>query len=198
MPIYWGPPTSLGNFGELAKERLEAATLIQKTQTKPTQNFQKHHPQRYNAWGRQVGSWGSTGPSKERNFQARGSRAGASSKKWLVTTYTSHVNNFFNAQNVTTCILVLTPQGPTQCLQVLMGRLIQVSHWESTVPPTELRVSDTGQLGPSNSSGVLNRLYSHPTSVTPTSSNSSVTGLTCSGDTNQEFIIKQGVPILVA
>ena len=115
-----------------------------------------------------------------------------------MTTYTSHVNNFFNAQNVTTCILVLTPQGPTQHLQVLMGRLIQVSHWESTVPPTELRVSDTGQLGPSNSSGVLNRLYSHPTSVTPTSSNSSVTGLTCSGDTNQEFIIKQGVPILVA
>ena len=30
-----------------------------------------------------------------------------------------------------------------------------VSHKESTVPPTELEGSDTGQLGPSNSSGLL-------------------------------------------
>ena len=44
-----------------------------------------------------------------------------------------------------------------------------VSHKEITVPQTELEGSDTGQLGPSNSSGLLNRLYSHPTSVTPAS-----------------------------
>ena len=50
----------------------------------------------------------------------------------------------FNTQNVTTCIPVLTPQGPIQHLQVLMGRLIPlVSHKESTVPPTELEGSDT-------------------------------------------------------
>ena len=33
---------------------------------------------------------------------------------------------FLNTQNITTCIPVLTPQGPIQHLQVLMGRLIQI------------------------------------------------------------------------
>ena len=76
------PPYLFGaNFGELAKERLEAAALIQKTQAKPTQNFQKRHPQRYNAWGRRGGSRGNTGPSRGRNFQVGGSRAGTSSKR---------------------------------------------------------------------------------------------------------------------
>ena len=87
---------------------------------------------------------------------------------------------------------MLTPQGPIQHLQELMGRLIQVSHKESTVPPTELEGSDTGQLGPSNSSGLLNRLCSHPTSVTPTSPNSSVTGQACTGDTGGSRTVNQG------
>ena len=48
------PPYLFGtNFGELAKERLEAAALIQKTQAKPTQ---KRLPQRYNTWGCRGGS----------------------------------------------------------------------------------------------------------------------------------------------
>ena len=67
-----------------------------------------------------------------------------------------------------------------------------VSHKESTVPPTELEVSDTGQLGPSNSSGLLNRLCSHPTPVIPTSPNSSVTGQACTGDTGGSRTVNQG------
>lgn len=69
------PPYLFGaNFGELAKERLEAAALIKKTQSKPSQNFQKRHPQKYNAWGRRGGSRGSNGPSKARNWQAGDSK----------------------------------------------------------------------------------------------------------------------------
>ena len=72
------PPYLFGaNFGELAKDRLEAAALIQKAQTKTTQNFQKRHPQRHNAWGRRGGSRGNTGPSRGRNWQAGGSRVGS-------------------------------------------------------------------------------------------------------------------------
>ena len=67
-----------------------------------------------------------------------------------------------------------------------------VSHKESTVPPTELEGSDTGQLGPSNSSGLLNRLCLHPTSVTPTSPNSSVTGKACTDDTGGSRTVNQG------
>lgn len=76
------PPYLFGaKFGELAKERLEAAALIQKTQVKSTQNFQKRHPQRYNAWGRRGGSRGNTGPSRGKKWQAGGSRTGSSSNK---------------------------------------------------------------------------------------------------------------------
>ena len=68
------------NFGELAKEWLEAAALIQKAQAKPTQNFKKHYLQRYHAWGRWGGSQGNTGPSRGRNWQVGGSKAGTSKK----------------------------------------------------------------------------------------------------------------------
>ena len=39
---------------------------------------------------------------------------------------------------------------------------MSVSHKESTVPSAELKGSDTGQLGPTNSTGVSNRSYPHP------------------------------------
>ena len=110
-----------------------------------------------------------------------------------ITTHTCHLNNFLNTQNVTTCIPVLTPQGPIQHLKVLMRRFIQIEcQSESTVPPTELEGSDTGQLGPSNSSGLLNRLCSHPTSVIPTSPNNSVTEQACTGDTGGSRTVNQG------
>ena len=46
------PPYLFGtNFGELAKERLEAAALIQKAAQKAPQNFQKRHPQKFTLSG---------------------------------------------------------------------------------------------------------------------------------------------------
>ena len=43
---------------------------------------------------------------------------------------------------------------------------MSVFHKESTIPSAELGGSDTGQLGPTNSTGVSNTSYSHSTSVT--------------------------------
>ena len=72
------PPYLIGtNFGELAKERLEAAALIQKAQ-KP-QNFQKRHPQKFSSWGRRGGSRTSRGPSRGRGYHSGGSRGTSSS-----------------------------------------------------------------------------------------------------------------------
>ena len=68
-PFLFGP-----NFGEIAKERLEAAALIQKAQPKP-QNFQKRHPQKQNNWGRRGGGKGNNGSSRKGNWQAGGSKA---------------------------------------------------------------------------------------------------------------------------
>ena len=51
-----------------------------------------------------------------------------------------HINK---SLNVSTCIPVLTPQGPIQHLKALMGKLTQIecqSHKESTVPSAELGV----------------------------------------------------------
>jgi len=75
------PPYLFANFGELAKEQLEAAALIQKPQVKPSQNFQKCYPPRYNTWGYRSGSRGYSGPSRGKNWQAGDSKAGISSKK---------------------------------------------------------------------------------------------------------------------
>ena len=48
--LIYTPPSLFGaKFGEIAKEHLEAAALIQKSQPKSTQGFQKHHPQKYNS-----------------------------------------------------------------------------------------------------------------------------------------------------
>ena len=67
------PPYLFGaKFGELAKERLEAAALIQKAQVKP-QNFQKRHPQKFNSWGHRGGSRTfNRGSSRGRGFHAGG------------------------------------------------------------------------------------------------------------------------------
>ena len=65
-----------------------------------------------------------------------------------------------------------TPQGVDG--QVDSNRM-SVSHKESTVSSAELGGSDTGQLGPTNSTGVSNRSDPHSTSVTYTTSNRSVT-----------------------
>ena len=67
-----------------------------------------------------------------------------------------------------------------------------VSHKESAVPPSELVGSDTGQLGPLNNSRVSNIFYSYPTAVISTTSNSSVTGQACSGDTGGSGTAIQG------
>ena len=75
-PFLFGP-----NFGEIAKERLEAAALIQKTQPKPQQNFQRRHPQKQSNWGHRGGSRGYNGPSRKRNWQAGGSKATGTGKK---------------------------------------------------------------------------------------------------------------------
>ena len=69
---------------------------------------------------------------------------------------------------------------------------MSVSYKESTVSSAELGGSDTGQLGPTNSTGVSNRSDPHPTSVTYTTSNRSVTRETCSGDTGGSGIAIQG------
>ena len=82
-----------------------------------------------------------------------------------------------------------TPQGVDG--QVDSNRM-SVSHKESTVSSAELGGSDTGQLGPTNSTGVSNRSYPHSTSVTYTTSNRSVTRKTCSGDTGGSGIAIQG------
>ena len=72
------PPYLFGtNFGKLAKERLEAAALIQKAQ-KP-QNFQKRHPQKFSSWGHRGGSQTSKGPSRGRVYHSGGSRGTTSS-----------------------------------------------------------------------------------------------------------------------
>jgi len=75
---------------------------------------------------------------------------------------------------------VLTPQGVDG--QVNSNRM-SVSHKESTVPSPELGGSDTGQLGPTNSTGVLNRFCPHSTLITSTTSNSTITRQTYLGDT---------------
>ena len=71
------PPYLFGTkFGELAKERLEAAALIQKA--KP-QNFQKRHPQKFNSWGRQGGNRTSNrGSNRGRIYHGGGSRSNTS------------------------------------------------------------------------------------------------------------------------
>ena len=66
-PFLFGP-----DFGEIAKRRLEAAALIQKTQAKP-QNFQKRHPQKQSYWSRWGGSKRNSG-SRRGNHQAGGSK----------------------------------------------------------------------------------------------------------------------------
>ena len=73
-----------------------------------------------------------------------------------------------------------TPQGVDG--QVNTNRM-SVSHKESTVPSPELGGSDTGQLGPTNSTGVLNRFCPHSTLITSTTSNSTITRQTYLGDT---------------
>ena len=68
------------NFGELAKERLEAAALIQKAAQKAPQNFQKHHPQKFTFWGRRGGNRNFRGPSRGRGYTG-GSRGSSSSNR---------------------------------------------------------------------------------------------------------------------
>jgi len=75
-PFLFGP-----SFREIAKERLEAAALIQKTQSKTQQNFQRRHPQKQSYWGRRGGSKGYGGPSRKGNWQAGGSKATGAGKK---------------------------------------------------------------------------------------------------------------------
>ena len=82
-----------------------------------------------------------------------------------------------------------TPQGVDG--QVDSNRM-SVSHKESIVSSAELGGSDTGQLGPTYSTGVSNRSYPHSISVTYTTSNRSVTRKTCSGDTGGSGIAIQG------
>ena len=63
------PPYLFGtNFGELAKERLNAAALNQKTAQKAPQDFQKCHPQKSISWGHRGGSRTSRGPSRGRGY----------------------------------------------------------------------------------------------------------------------------------
>ena len=75
------PPYLFGsNFGELAKERLEAAALIQKAAQKAPQNFQRRHPQKFTSWGRRGGNRNFRGPSRGRGY-AGGSRGSSSSNR---------------------------------------------------------------------------------------------------------------------
>ena len=67
------PPSLFGaKFGEIAKERLEAAAPMQKSQPKATQGFQKRHTQKYNSWGCRGGRQ-YTVLSRGRKYQAGGS-----------------------------------------------------------------------------------------------------------------------------
>ena len=63
---------------------------------------------------------------------------------------------------------------------------LSVSHKESLLSQTELGDADTGQLGPANSTGVLNRLYPQPHPVTPAPTYSPTSGQTCAGDSRGE------------
>ena len=73
-----------------------------------------------------------------------------------------------------------TPPGVDE--QARTDRL-SVSHKESTASSTKLEYTDTGQLGPENSTRVYGRFYPDTSPVPPPPSNSAITGKTCPGNT---------------
>ena len=174
------------NFGELAKERLEAAALIQKAQVKH-QNFQKRHPQSLIRGGSRTFNRGS---SRGRGFHAGG---------WNSRNNTSNNNNRgrpietinhvcmpnLNLQKSMSCIPALSlPQGPVQHLQVFMSRLEQIdSHKESTASSDKLEYTDRGQMGSANSTRVYDRFHPDTSSVPSIPSKNNITRQSCSGDT---------------
>lgn len=127
------------SFGEVTKEQLEAAALIQKTQTKVTQNFQKRHTQKQSYWGHQSGSRGNSGPSRKGNS---------------CTQFLKCAKSKYNTSG--SCSI---PWGVSEQHELYS---LPISHKESILSQTELGNRDTGQLGPANSTGVSNYPCSTP------------------------------------
>ena len=110
--------------------------------------------------------------------------------------YTAY-KQILNVQSITTCIPVLTPQGPIQHLKALMGKLSQIE-CQSLTRRVLYHQQNWGVLTQDNwvlqtvRAVVSNRSYPHSTSVTYTTSNRSVTRKTCSSDTGGSGIAIQG------
>ena len=118
--------------------------------------------------------------------------------KQMTSTYSyTCVNRILNVQSTYYYLYTsVNTSGSHSTLPGVNGKIdsnrMLVSHKESAVLPSELGGSDTGQLGPPISPRVSNRFYPHPTAVIPTTSNSSVTGQACSGDTGGSETAIQG------
>ena len=82
-----------------------------------------------------------------------------------------------------------TPAGVDE--HVRTGRL-PVSHKESTTSSTKLVHADTGQLGPANSSRVYDRPYPDTLPIPPPSSNHTIKGQTCLGNTGSPRAAQEG------
>ena len=167
------PPYLFGtNFGKLAKEKLEAAALIQKP--KSPRIFRSATPR--NSAPGAIGV--ATTPPKALAEEGC-TTVGVQEAPHPATTGTNKVNvhmHNLNVQKMLSCTPVLSlPQSPAQHLQVLMSRLDQIDCQSLTRRVLQLEYTDTGQVGSANSARVYDRFYPDTLPILPTPTDSNIT-----------------------
>jgi len=165
---------------QTSERRLEAAALIQKTQAKP-QNFRSATPR--NRAILESSGW----QQGKQRLQKVEPSSWWLKRSWKEMTSRHSCTKLFKYQKFiypysginTSTGSCSTPRGVSEQHE---SDCLSVSHKQSLFPQAELGATDTGQLGPANSTGVLNRLHPQPQPATSTPTNSPTTGQTCTGD----------------
>lgn len=146
------PPYLFGtNFGELAKERLEAAALILGPSGWQLEVQQRAQQRKKSHWG-----------LKNQHLQHQQQELTRNSKSCMNAQFKcTKVNAMYSS--------IITPSGPCSTppgvdKQAKTNRL-SVSYKESTASPAKLEYTDIGQLGPANSTRVYDRFYPDTTPV---------------------------------